>query len=161
VSVTFRRARADDAALLAGHRAQVWREVTEWEPAVLRDQAVVWTDWFARALADGTYVAWVVEDDGAAIGSGALLIQRSIPHPGSPSDREGRVHSVYVEPALRRRGIARALMQHVLAFAHAEGLYRLTLHPSEEARPLYASMGFVPLDEMGLRLAELQGAGRH
>ena len=86
-------------------------------------------------------VIGVVQEDDAAL-----------PRPGWPSDREGRVQSVYVVPHARRRGIARTLMAEVMDYARAAMLIRLTLHPSDDARPLYASLGFDQLDEMGLRL---------
>jgi GNAT superfamily N-acetyltransferase len=153
VSWTIRRATPDDAALLAEHRARVWREVGDWDEAPMAAQVPIWTAWFRDALADGTYVSFVAEENGEAVASGSLLVQASIPRPGSPSDREGRVQSVYVVPGARRRGIARALMAEIAGYARTAALIGLKLHPSDEARPLYAALGFEPLDEMGMRLA--------
>ena len=65
------------------------------------------------------------------------------------------MQSVYVVPVARRRGIARALMKAIVAYARAVPLIRLVLHPSDDARPLYADLGFSGLDEMGLRLGDL------
>lgn len=117
-------------------------------------QVPVWTAWFHEAVADGTYVAFIAEENGEAIASGAVLVHVAIPRPSWPSDREGRVQSVYVVPHARRRGIARALMAEIVDYAHAAMLIRLMLHPSEEARPLYASLGFEQLDQMGLQVSE-------
>jgi GNAT superfamily N-acetyltransferase len=152
VTYTFRRATPDDAALLAEHRGNIWREVGEWEAEAVAAQIPVWTAWFRDALANGTYVSWIAEEDGAVIASGSLLIHLTIPRPGSPSDREGRVQSVFVAPYARRRGIAQALMERILGDARSIGLIRLKLHPSEMARPLYAQLGFVDTEEMGLPL---------
>jgi GNAT superfamily N-acetyltransferase len=154
VSYAIRRATPDDAALLAEHRARVWREVGDWDAGAMAAQVPVWTAWFHEALADGVYVSFVAEENGEAIASGSLLVHVAIPRPGWPADREGRVQSVYVIPHARRRGIARALMDHVMEYARAAMLIRLTLHPSDEARPMYAALGFEPLDEMGLRLSD-------
>lgn len=154
MSVALRRATADDATLLAEHRARVWEEVGDWSAEAMAAQVPVWAAYFRRAVADGTYVAFVAEEDGAPVASGAVLIQAALPRPGSPSEHAGRVQSVYVVPHARRRGIARAVMEEVLAYARAVPLIFLTLHPSEEARPLYAALGFTPADEMGLRLVE-------
>ena len=154
MSYAIRRATPDDAALLAEHRALVWREVGDWEAEPMAAQVPVWTAWFHEAVADGTYVAFIAEENGEGIASGAVLVHVAIPRPDWPSDREGRVQSVYVVPHARRRGIARALMAEIVDYAHAAMLIRLMLHPSEEARPLYASLGFVQLDQMGLRLSE-------
>jgi GNAT superfamily N-acetyltransferase len=152
--VALRRATVADAQLLAEHRAAVWVEVGDWSPEAMAAQTLVWTDFARRTVADGTYVAWVAEERGEPIASGAILVHLAIPRPGSDSERAGRVQSVYVVPGARRRGIARALMEALLAEARALRLISLTLHPSDEARALYASMGFTSGDEMGLRLSE-------
>jgi GNAT superfamily N-acetyltransferase len=153
---TLRRATPADAALLAGHRAAVWIEVGDFAPDVMATQEPVWTAYLRDALAEERYVAWIALDDaGAIVGSGAVLIGRAIPRPGHASDLTGRVHSVYIEPHARRRGIARAIMAEVLDYAREHGLISLTLHPSDEARPLYAALGFEAADEMVLRLSAL------
>ncbi len=149
----IRRARPDDAALLAAHRAAVWHEVGDWSLDDLAVQIPVWTAFFAATVADETYVAFIAERDGRAVASGAVLLYLSIPRPGLVSDRSGRVQSVYVEPAARRAGIARAIMDEIIAYARAAPLIALTLHPSDEARGLYAALGFEQADEMTLRLA--------
>lgn len=151
MSAAIRRATPEDAALLAEHRARVWREVGDWDAELLAPQIPVWTEWMRSALADGSYVAWIAERDGEPVASGAILVHRAIPRPGSPSDRAGRVQSVYVVPSARRTGLARALMTEAIAFARETQLISLVLHPSDEARPLYASMGFTEADEMLLR----------
>ena len=152
MSYAIRRAAPDDAALLAEHRARVWREVGDHSDESMAAQVPIWTAWFHDALADGVYVSFIAEENGEPIASGSLLVHVAIPRPGWPSDREGRVQSVYVVPHARRRGIARALMAEIMDYARAAALIRLTLHPSDDARPLYAALAFVQLDEMGLRL---------
>ena len=152
MSYALRRATSGDAALLAQHRACVWVEVGDHSEESMAAQVPIWTAWFRDTLAAGTYVSFVAEENGAAIASGSVLIQVAIPRPGFASDREGRVQSVYVVPAARRRGVAHALMGAILEHARSAKLIRLTLHPSDEARGLYESLGFAALDEMGLRL---------
>lgn len=152
MSASIRRATADDAGLLAQHRGAVWVEVGDHSHESMRQQAPIWAAWIRDAIDDGTYVAFVAEDAGGIVASAALLVHVAVPRPGWPADREGRVHSVYVVPEARRRGLARKLVDEVLAYARAAMLIRLTLHPSADARPLYVALGFVSLDEMGLRL---------
>ncbi len=148
----IRRATPDDAALLAEHRAQVWYASGHGE-AEVAPQITVWAEWMSRAIACATYVALIASDDGRAVGSASLIVHDAVPRPGYRGDRDGRVHSVYVESSMRRRGIARALMHALLAYARETHIMRLTLHPTEYSRSLYASLGFEPLDEMGLYLS--------
>jgi GNAT superfamily N-acetyltransferase len=154
MSVAFRWATVGDARLLAEHRARVWEEVGDWSVEAMAAQIPVWEEFNRRTVADGAYVAAIAEEDGEALASGAILIQLAMPRPGFVSERAGRVQSVYVVPHARRRGIARAIMGELLAAARERALIFLTLHPSDEARHLYASLGFTPSDEMGFRLSE-------
>lgn len=66
----------------------------------------------------------------------------------------GFVNSVYVVPALRKRGIATALMRAGIGWLRQRGCEIVRLHTSDEARTLYASLGFVPGREMELNLGE-------
>jgi GNAT superfamily N-acetyltransferase len=150
--MTIRRATAHDAELLATHRAAVWIEVGDWARADLEPQVAVWTAYFAACLRNETYVAFIAEHEGHSAGSGAVLVQASIPRPGFASDRAGRVQSVYVEPEMRHKGVARAIMERLLDYAREAKLISLSLHPSDPGRALYAALGFEAADEMTLRL---------
>jgi GNAT superfamily N-acetyltransferase len=149
--VTIRRATDSDAGLLAEHRAAVWVETDHWSDAELQPQIPVWRDFFRRCMRDDSYAAFIAEEAGTAIGSGGLLVYLTIPRPGFASDRGGRVQSVYVAPPARRRGVARAIVRHIVDLARRKKLTSLVLHPTEAARPLYAEFGFEPADEMMLR----------
>ncbi len=150
VSVAIRRATPDDAALLADHRAKNWYQHGDRDDAEIAAHVPVWEAWMLDALARETYVAFIASDGAEPLGSAALLVHEAIPRPGYRGDRDGRVHSVYVLPDARRRGIARALMQMLLAYSRDADIMRLTLHPTDMSRGLYAALGFEPLDEMGL-----------
>ncbi len=149
--MTIRRATIGDAAVLATHRAAVWIEVGDWNAADLAPQIPLWAAFFRDRIAEGTYAAFIAETGDRIIGSGALLVHLTIPRPGDASDRAGRVQSVYVEPQVRRQGVARALMDAILTHARDSALVAVTLHPSDDARPLYAALGFEAADEMVLR----------
>ncbi len=151
----MRRGTPSDATLLAEHRAAVWHEVGGWTVADLVPQIPIWATFFREHLEAGTYVAFIAEEDGNAIGSGGLLIHLAMPRPHVVSDRAGRVQSVYVEPAARSRGVARNIMEHILGYSRDVALVSLTLHPSDQARSLYATLGFRAADEMLLRLTDV------
>jgi len=148
--IVVRRASPDDAALLGDHRAQVLYEHGEHEPQAVTAQIRVWTAWMRGALAREAYVGFIAFDDELVAGSASLLVHEAVPRPGYAGANDGRVHSVYVIPAMRRRGVARMLMAALLAYARTSDVMRLTLHPTSMSRALYATMGFETLDEMGL-----------
>lgn len=69
----------------------------------------------------------------------------------APREESLYVDALAVEPSLRRRGVALALLAHAEAWARREGLRALSLDTSlgnEGARALYASAGF---DEVAYR----------
>jgi hypothetical protein len=51
------------------------------------------------------------------------------------------VSLLFVEPSKHKRGIARGLMQHVIAMHNCE---RITVHSSPNAEPIYVRLGFIP-----------------
>jgi GNAT superfamily N-acetyltransferase/heme-degrading monooxygenase HmoA len=156
--VRVRLAGAADAPVIAGHRASMFRDMGQVTPdaydAVSRVAEARLREWLER----GEYVGWLAmaPDDDAVIGGAGAQRRQALPHPvrledGSVSVAEGRhaiVLNVYTEPAWRRRGVAEALMRHVIRWAGEERLDRLVLHASDEGRPLYQRLGFVATNEM-------------
>jgi ribosomal protein S18 acetylase RimI-like enzyme len=86
--------------------------------------------------------------------SGAgLIVRPMIPRPGTSGGievRETQVVNVYTEVAWRRRGIAALVMRQLLDYTSANKLNRVSLHASDDGRPLYESLGFEPTNEMRL-----------
>lgn len=153
-----RRARVEDAPVIAWHRARMFEDMGMVSPVTfdaLLNEARLWTE---RALASGEYVGWLgtPKDQPELIAGGAGVQLRQVaPHPFRPP-REGVVAkgkhaivlNVFTEPEWRRRGLARLLMEEILRWARAERLDQLVLHASDEARRLYEMMGFVATTEM-------------
>ena len=76
------------------------------------------------------------------------------PHPLHPDqDRRGYVLNVYVEPAHRGQGIAKALMKAGETEFEKRGIDFLVLHATDAGRPLYEAMDWAsPDSEMVKRL---------
>ncbi len=73
--------------------------------------------------------------------------------------QHGELKSMRTAAAIRRRGLARAMLQHVLAQARASGLRRISLETGsmdffEPARNMYAAHGFVVCPPFGSYLAD-------
>ncbi|RYG25720.1 N-acetyltransferase [bacterium] len=77
---------------------------------------------------------------GELVGTAGLTHQR----PGV-----GRVRRVYVNPAFRRRGIARRLMAEVLRFAEGKYDELVLFTDTERAAKMYERLGFVPESSEG------------
>lgn len=99
--------------------------------------------WLARQMPAGTYRAWVVEDDSGAVvaGGGATIIPWP-PGPRYPGDRLAFVYNVYVEPAHRRRGLAKRIMEAIHSFCRIHHITSIALNASADGRPLYELLGY-------------------
>ena len=148
----IRRARAGDERALGAMRAESSFERKGGDRRERDEHEAVCAAFFARELADPQSFlrSWVATVDGTIVGGASLAIVPTLPRYGShTSGRDGRVRDVYVAPAFRKRGIARALMLEILQAAKAERVDRLSLGASAMGAPLYLSLGFAyKRDEM-------------
>jgi putative acetyltransferase len=82
---------------------------------------------------------WTVWDDGQLLGCGALK---------ELDTGHGEIKSMRTSETHRRRGVGRAVVEHILAVARSRGYSRLSLETGsqkafEPARRLYEGFGFV------------------
>ena len=109
-------------------------------------------EWIGSLVATGEYAGWLVEYERAIVAGGGMLLGDIGPGPGCyRMSRRAHIVNVYTEPDHRRRGLARQLMQTMLDWCEHHGFNMVTLHASDEGRPLYQSLGFTPTNEMRLR----------
>jgi GNAT superfamily N-acetyltransferase len=109
-------------------------------------------------IEDGTYL--VAEADGALAGSAGwslrpsnyakLMREALAPLPG----RVGLVRSVFVEPRMARRGIARALMKAAEARLAQAGVDTAELMATLSGVPFYASLGYERLSDHALEVGD-------
>lgn len=111
-------------------------------------------DYFPAALAAGGYQGFLaVDPSGAVIGGGGIVISA---WPGALGQRQpsrAMILNMYVEPQYRRQGIARALMNAMIAWCREHNFKAVALHASDDGRGLYDNMGFKPTNEMSLDLS--------
>ena len=111
------------------------------------------TPWLEQQLAAGDYVGWFALAHSVVVAGGGMHLRPLGPVPACcEGGRAGHIANLYTEPAHRGRGLARSLMQLMLAWGRDEKLNRITLSASEAGRPLYQSLGFTPTSEMQLLL---------
>lgn len=156
-------ARADEAPFLA----DCWKAMLD-ELAALPGATVPrgfvpdWRDrlagFFAAGLAEGRH-GWFVArsaDEKPVACAGALIAETSM----IQVERIATIAGVYVEPAYRRRGLARRLTEAALEWARANGCTLARLTAGQPAEELYRAMGFTPGRELILPLSPLDRADR-
>jgi len=87
------------------------------------------------------------EPDPRSAVNGWALVENGTAVAGAWTYRAGRdvgVYAVGTAPRWRQRGLARMLMQHVLADAYHQGARTASLQSTRMGEPLYRSLGFQP-----------------
>nr|WP_274705531.1 GNAT family N-acetyltransferase [Salipiger pentaromativorans] len=114
-------------------------------PFAQREAEAFWTQAVLPGLRAGDRLLWAAFDTGTLVGTVQLAFA-TMPN----QSHRAEVSKMLVSPACRRRGIARALMQALLARAAEEGRSLITLdtRSGDAAQPLYASCGFAVAGEI-------------
>lgn len=145
--ITYRLATSADVETLARLRWQMETERHPEQPVTpaLKDA------YFAAAreaisgeIERGAQIAFLAEAEGEVVGCAILIWWSALPTLTELERRRGYVSSVYTETAWRRRGIARRLMEQLIARAREMHIQRLMLTASSMGRPLYVDLGFGP-----------------
>ena len=100
-------------------------------------------DYYARHLADGSFVCWLALDGDTVVGTGAVSVVEKPPYYGCPTGRIGLLSSMYTDPSYRRRGIAKELLRLVMKEAEAYGCGVVQITASDMGVLLYSDYGFV------------------
>jgi len=107
----------------------------------LEEAQAVWAQ-FARYPSYRLWVACDPAQNGAVVGTYALLIMHNLAHRGAPS---AIVEDVVVAPGQQGRGIGRQMMAHAMQQAREAGCYKLALSSNARragAHAFYESLGF-------------------
>ena len=101
--------------------------------------------YMTTAIPAGRFYGWVaVTPAGEVVSTGGVIIDQHLPTPSNLSGKIGYILNVATDPGYRRQGIARRIMQAMLAWLAEQDIRRAALHASEQGRPLYESLGFEP-----------------
>ena len=123
------------------------------DEAVLTTVEIASIPWTERMIVENRYLGWITSDGERPVASAGMFLLDWPPHPFDPEGTvRGYLLNVFVEPAYRKRGLARELVQRCLAEARRRGIRMVTLHASDEGRPLYETLGFAVTNEMRLSL---------
>jgi ribosomal protein S18 acetylase RimI-like enzyme len=155
----IRPATIRDIDVVARHRASMFLDMGSITPDLINDIVDRTMTYLQEAVPRSEYIGWVTSPEGEPdriVAGAGVQVRRVLPFPRlGPDDRadvaDGRqaiVLNVYTEPSYRRRGLARALMYEVLAWARETDLESLVLHAAPDGRPLYEALGFTVTNEM-------------
>jgi GNAT superfamily N-acetyltransferase len=126
-------------------RLALMRELSEFETD---SEQAAWVNvtrrYLENALPEGRFHAWLAYVGEGAVACAGLTPFERPPSPTNLTGQEAYVLNIYTAPEWRRRGISRRLLSELMEFAQEQGIGRLWMHASEDGRPLYESVGFMP-----------------
>lgn len=99
-------------------------------------------DYYHRHMADGSFVSWLAMDGDKIIGTSGMSFVEKPPYFSCPSGRLGLLSSMFTDPAYRRMGIAKELLDRVVKEAKAYGCGVVQITASDMGVKLYTAYGF-------------------
>ena len=144
-----RAATETDIALLAEFRRRMFTDLDR-SAERIDAMAAAFVPYAYETMPRGELLGWIAEVDATPIGGVAVVLQRNPPSVRNPRGTVGYILNMYVVPEFRRRGVARGLVETAVATLRERGVGGVTLHASEQGRPLYEQLGFKPSSEMRL-----------
>ncbi|MCL2078969.1 MAG: GNAT family N-acetyltransferase [Oscillospiraceae bacterium] len=103
-------------------------------------------DYFNFALADGSFISWVVENDGEIIATSGVCFYVLPPYFSNPTGQTAYVTNMYTKPEYRKKGIATELLNLVIEEAKSRGYKVIRLHTSDDGKSIYQKAGFTDSD---------------
>ncbi len=158
-TVLVRLATVADLDTIVRHRRLMFEEMGVGSKAELDAMEASAKPFLKNALEDGSYRGWLALIGDRVVAGGGLVIVGFPPGPHDSCPRRAWILNMYTEPEYRRRGLARRLVETMIAWCREEGLGSVSLHASASGRPLYELLGFHPTNEMRLLLSGGEGSG--
>lgn len=155
--VVIRRATVDDIEEMLPLRLAMQREFRKSGQAALgvpdpEGLLAGSRSYYERKLPTGEFVAFLAESEGRIVATSGMVVYEAPPTPGNPAGVQGYVLNMYTVPDHRGRGLARSLLDALIAHARSIGARRVWLRTSEMGRSLYRATGFLE-DADYMRLA--------
>ena len=152
LSITIREGTTADISEIARQCRRMCEDMNYTDADVLSAMVNATADYLKKAIPEGSFRSWLACVNGRVVAGGAVVISAWPAHAYDLECRRATILNVYTEPEYRRRGIARQIMEAMIAWCKQEGFARVSLHASNQGRPLYESLGFEDSNEMRLNL---------
>ena len=151
MAYSIRPATIGDIPHIVSHRAQMFRDMAI--PAEFESMAAATALWLEHAIPSHTYRGWVAcTGTGEVVAGGGLIVIPWPPGPITTDPRCGFIFNVYTQPAHRKQGLAKRLMDAIHQWCRGEGVERVVLNASTFGKPLYEALGYVVTNEPMMRL---------
>lgn len=142
----FRKATLDDIPRLVQYRLSLLHSAIgdgETEKWKFVEEEI--DQYYREALSDESHIAYMAFLGDQCVGTGGVCFYRILPTYYKPTGKKAYIINMYTEPAYRRKGIARQLLDLLVKEALNRGATYISLEATDMGRPLYEKYGFATL----------------
>ena len=99
-------------------------------------------DFFKRNIKSGVHIAFICEHNRQMIATAGITLFEIMPTTERPNGKAARLMNMYVVPFFRSKGIAKEMLNRIMAYAEEHGIGKVMLNPSQMGKSLYENYGF-------------------
>jgi GNAT superfamily N-acetyltransferase len=152
---TIRPATPADSPVIVTHRRRMFEDMGHTNHAMMDAADPLFHHWLLERLENGRYLGWLaVEPGGAVVGGAGLWLLDWPPGLFDIAPYRGYILNVYTNPQHRKQGLARRVVGAAVEWCAERKIRVISLHASDQGRPVYEAMDFKPTNEMRLILPE-------
>lgn len=148
----IREATVADLDIIMRHRRSMFIEMGFRNEVALDAMEATSAPFIKTGLDDGSFRGWLVEMAGRVVAGGGVVIVGYPSSPHDPMPRRAWILNMYTEPEYRARGLAKSIVGMMITWCRKQGFEWVSLHASDAGRHLYENLGFMPTNEMRLKL---------
>ena len=143
----LREASGTDISVMAAHHRKMFEEIWERKGEhldILKAGEIenAYAQKLKTEMESGICKAWVIEEKGRIVSSGAITLVSFVPNPSDLSSQIAYLHSMYTEKSHRNKKCAQRIIHNVIKHCNSNGIKRILLNASDEGRPVYQKIGF-------------------
>ncbi|WP_339174273.1 GNAT family N-acetyltransferase [Solibacillus sp. FSL R5-0691] len=135
----FRLATTEDMEILIDLRKRLLVEEGQTVSSNIDEQL---RSFFDKQLNSNQFVQWIIEEEKRAIATGGIQFISFPPSYSNSTGIRGYILNMYTVPESRGRGLAKQLVERLLAEAQERNVHHIFLISSPMGKPLYKKIGF-------------------
>lgn len=154
--ITYRKATINDLDELVRLRIEFLKEVQKIETRQYSEEELSTSlrEYLSKSIVNDEFVAWLAIFDGEVIATSGLCFFQITPGFTLIDGKIAYILNIYTLPHWRGKGVGKQVFDHILQEAIRRGYKRISLHASDDGRPIYEKFGFRGTDdEMEFRIS--------
>lgn len=155
MSITYHKATLADLDELVRLRIEFLKEVQKVETRQYSEEELRTSlrAYLSESMQNDEFVAWLAFADNEIVATSGLCFFQITPGFTLIDGKIAYILNIYTLPHWRGKGVGKQIFDHILQEAIGRGYKRISLHASDDGRPVYEKFGFrLTGDEMELRL---------